>query len=142
MQGSLPLHVRSQRDANVVVTAVDFPELALDGDSVESTRRGVVERVTRKLGRLSVTQRSALTDWREAKLDRAEIDIQMGERKGGHRLRVTIGLVVIGQEVSGRHVHLVRAPAVPAFELLVPRREQAPAAAVPGLTDILRHWTL
>ncbi|PZR86902.1 MAG: hypothetical protein DLM67_23195 [Candidatus Nephthysia bennettiae] len=142
MPARLPLHVRSQRDGNVVVTPVDFPELALDGDSVESTRRAVVERVTRKLGRLSVTQRSPLTDRRKAELDRAEIDIQMGERKGGHRLQVTIGLVVIGQEVSGRHIHLVRAPAVPTFELVVPRREQASADAVPGLTDILRHWTL
>jgi hypothetical protein len=89
MPARLALHVRSQRDGDVVVTPVDFPELALDGDWVESTRRAVVERFARKLGRLSVTQRSPPTDRREAKLDRVEIDIQLGERKGGHRLRLT-----------------------------------------------------
>src|ERR1700736_1496332 len=142
MPAYLPLHIRSQRDGNVVVTPVDFPELALAGESVESIRNAVVDRVARKLRRLSVARRSPLTDRREMDLERAQVEVAMGERKGGHRLHLTIGLVVIGQEVSGRRVYLARAPVVPSFELVVPRREQVAAAAVPGLADILRHWSL
>src|SRR2546421_10912040 len=101
MPAYLPLHIRSQRDGNVVITPVDFPELALDGESLDATRGAVVERVARKLRRLSVARRGPLTDRRGGGLERGEGGGGVGGREGGQPPQPPTGLGVIGREGSG-----------------------------------------
>ena len=103
MNANLLLHVRKLPNGRVIVTPVEYPNLAVDAEDVPVARRRVLTRVAAHLRTTSGSMRAALANPVVAELDSVEVKIPFKS------LRYTAGKDqledVLRDLDSGRHTH-------------------------------------
>jgi len=139
VDANLLLHVREHPHGRVIVTPVAFAGESVDADTYEAAVAAVTSRLTQSLRNIDPSVRSRLAEPVVAELDTVELTV--GKRSRGDKLRITIGLVVQIRESSTGLLFLVRAPEVPQFSAAVTERESVEEVSRRELTSILKHWS-
>jgi ATP-dependent Clp protease ATP-binding subunit ClpC len=136
------IHVRSSPDGRLVLTPVDYPELATDADDRESGLRTLTARIAKRLRTVPPAGRTALVDPPAPTLTSVEVEFPVGGKKGNDTIRITVGIAILTRRTSRGEVLVVRAPGIVGFELAVTLRADASTAAARELGKHLRHWPL
>jgi ATP-dependent Clp protease ATP-binding subunit ClpA len=130
------VYVRVAADGRVVAIPLDFPDLVVEDTDVDSALRGLRPLIARALRQHG----AGLAADGVPDLDRVVVSVARG--KAAKPLELTVGLVVLRRRSSRSDVFVVRAPAVPGFEIVVSSREEAAASTAVPLAKHLRDWPL
>jgi ATP-dependent Clp protease ATP-binding subunit ClpC len=136
MLARILLHVRILPEGPVVVTPVEFAEIAAEAADREAAVRIVERRLSKVLRYAPPPIRRGLLDGRTAELDAVEIEL------GREKIHITVGLVVVTRKTSADEVRVVLAPSIPNFELALPAEADVLAAAAKRLPKHLKDWSL
>ena len=129
----VPLYVHTPADGSAVVVPVQFPDLAVEGPDPATATGLALGRLRERVAALSAVQRNALRQVRRAALDRAEVELVIDDEP----VRLAVAVAIVTRETADGDVHLVQAPALPGFTLVVRREDEAVSRAVPKLARTL-----
>jgi hypothetical protein len=142
MAAKLHLHVRMLPNQRVVATPVPLSWCSRDGASYQEARTAAVAAARERLSELSGSERSILADDAIATLDTVRVNYRQkhgdAKKKGGERIELTVGLVVVERTTTSGPVRLVYAPEVPGFEFVVGQPGPLPEAIAGALLSELK----
>jgi ATP-dependent Clp protease ATP-binding subunit ClpC len=142
MLARLYLHVRPFPNGRVVITPVKFADLEADGPTVEEVRRIVVDRLTERLRKLTVDDRTALLRPHTAELERVDVDILLS-RRTEDRLTLPVGVVVLSFDPGDSGTAYVAfASVTPSFRAEGRDRAEVLARLTAKLGKRLAKWVL